>query len=203
MDSGNDTYKTIKTMQNGEHLIDLGKINETYFINVACSGIDAEVGNNIDKLRKTIIPSSQLYNASLIYTFITFKHKKMSMKTNIKNIEDRYTILSICNGSYYGGGFKIAPKSRLVDGLLDVYYAEKMPKLKMIPLILKLKKGKHEGKRRVHKIRTNHIGLEFEEEVILNVDGEKLRGSKFEIDVLPKAITVVNDNEFVEEIMRV
>ena len=74
-------------MQNGEHLIDLGKVNDTYFINVACSGIDEEVGNNIDKLRNTIIPSSQLYNASLIYTFITFKHKKMKMKTNTKNID--------------------------------------------------------------------------------------------------------------------
>ena len=192
--SGNDTYKSIKNLENGENLIDLGKINDTYFINVACSGIDAEVGNNIDKLRNTIIPSSQLYNASLIYTFLTFKHKKMNMKTNIKNIEDKYTILSICNGSYYGGGFKIAPKSRLVDGLLDVYYAEKMPKLK---------NGKHEGKRRVHKIRTNHIDLEFEEEVIFNVDGEKLKGSKFVIDVLPKAITLFNDNEFIEGIIKI
>jgi len=199
--SGNDTYRTIKTMKDGEALIDLGQINDTYFINVACSGIDAEVGNNIEKLRNTIIPSSQLYNASLIYTFITFKHKKMKMKTNIKNIEDKYTILSICNGSYYGGGFKIAPKSRLMDGLLDIYYAEKMPKFKMLPLILKLKKGKHEGKRRVHKFRTNHVELEFEEEVTFNVDEEKLTNKKFIIDVLQKAITLVNEREFVEEIM--
>lgn len=199
--SGNDTYRTIKSMEKGETLIDLGKINDTYFINVACSGIDAEVANNIDKLRNTIIPASQLYNASLIYTFFTFKHKKMKMKTKIKNIEDKYTILSICNGSYYGGGFKIAPKSRLTDGLLDIYYAEKMPKLKMIPLILKLKKGKHEGKRRVHKFRTNHVELELEEEVTFNVDGEKLTDKKFIIDVLPKAITLFNDNDFVEEIM--
>ena len=200
--SGNDTYRTIKTMEKGETLIDLGKINDTYFINVACSGIDAEVANNIDKLRNTIIPTSQLYNASLIYTFISFKYKKMKMKTKIKNIDDKYTILSICNGSYYGGGFKIAPKSRLTDGLLDIYYAEKMPKLKMIPLILKLKKGKHEGRRRVHKFRTNHVELEFEEEVTFNVDGEKLTNKKFIIDVLPKAITLYNDNEFVEEIMK-
>ena len=200
--SGNDTYRTIKTMEKGETLIDLGKINDTYFINVACSGIDAEVGNNIDKLRNTIIPSSQLYNASLIYTFISFKHKKMKMKTNIKKIEEKYTILSICNGSYYGGGFKIAPKSRLTDGLLDIYYAEKMPKIKMIPLILKLKKGKHEGKRRVHKFRTNHVELELEEEVTFNVDGEKLTDKKFIIDVLPRAVTLFNDNDFVEEIMR-
>ena len=200
--SGNDTYRTIKTMQKGETLIDIGKINDTYFINVACTGIDAEVANNIDKLRNTIIPKSQLYNASLIYTFASFKYKKMKMKTKIKNIEDNYTILSICNGSYYGGGYKIAPKSRLTDGLLDIYYAEKMPKIKMIPLILKLKKGKHEGKRRIHKFRTNHVELELEEAVTFNVDGEKLTDRKFVIDVLPSAITLFNDNDFVEEILK-
>lgn len=199
--SGNDTYRTVKTMENGEHLIDLGKINNTYFINVACTGIDAEVGNNIEKFRGTIVPTSQLYNVSIIYTFATFKCKKIKIKTSIKNIEDAYTILSICNGSYYGGGFKIAPKSRLTDGLLDIYYAEKMPKVKMIPLILKLKNGKHEGKRRIHKFRTNHVELELEKEVTFNVDGERLTDKKFIIDVLPKAITLYNNKEFVEEIM--
>ena len=200
--SGNDTYRTIKNMPKGETPIDIGKINDTYFINVACTGIDAEIGNNMDKLRNTIIPTSQLYNASIVYTFVKFKPKKMRLKTNIKNIEAKYTILSICNGSYYGGGFKIAPKSRLEDGLLDIYYAEQMPKLRMIPLILKLKKGKHEGRRRVHKFRTNHVELELEEEITFNVDGEKLTHKKFIIDVLPKAITVFNDNEFVDEVIK-
>ena len=199
--SGNDTYRTVKTMENGEHLIDLGKINDTYFINVACTGIDAEVWNNIDKFRGTIVPTSQLYNVSIIYTFATFKCKNIKIKTCIKNIEDAYTILSICNGSYYGGGFKIAPKSRLTDGLLDIYYAEKMPKVKMIPLILKLKNGKHEGIRRIHKFRTNHVELELEKEVTFNVDGERLTDRKFKIDVLPKAKILYNNKEFVEEIM--
>ena len=199
--SGNDTYRTIKTMEDGEALIDIGKVNDRYFINVACTGIDAEVANNLDKFRGTIIPTSQLYNVSIIYTFVTFKCKKIRIKTSIKNIEDRYTILSICNGSYYGGGFKIAPKSRLTDGLFDIYYAEKMPKFKMIPLILKLKDGKHEGKRRIHKFRTNHVELELDKEIEFNVDGEKMMDKKFVIDVLPKAITLYNDKKFVEDIM--
>ena len=199
--SGNDTYRTIKNMENKETQIDIGKINEIYFINVACTGIDAEIGNNMDKLRNTIIPTGQLYNASIVYTFVKFKHKKIKLKTKIKDIEEKYTILSICNGSYYGGGFKIAPKSRLTDGLLDIYYAEEMAKLKMIPLILKLKKGKHEGRRKVHKFRTNHVEIELEEEVTFNVDGEKLTDKRFVIDVLPKAITLFNDNDFVEEVM--
>lgn len=200
--SGNDTYRTIKNLSKGENLVDLAKINDTYFINVACVGIDAEVANNLDILRNTKIPTSQLYNASIVYTFVKFKFKKMNFKTKIKNINDEFTILSICNGAYYGGGFNIAPKSKLTDGLLDVYYGEKMSKINMIPLILKMKKGKHEGKRRIHKFRTDHIEIELNEEVTFNVDGEKLKNKKFIIDILPKSLTIYNDNDFVEEIMK-
>lgn len=200
--SGNDTYRTIKNLPKGESLIDLAKINDTYFINVACSGIDAEVANNVDIVKKIKLPPSQIYNASIIYTFVKFKTKRVKIHTNIKNIDEKYTILSICNGEYYGGGFNIAPKAKLTDGLLDIYYAEKMSKIKMIPLILKLKKGKHEGKRRIHKFRTNHIEIEFDEDITFNVDGEKLTDRNFIIDVLPKAITVYNDDEFVKSIMK-
>jgi len=200
--SGNDTYKAIKMLPKGESVIDLGKINDTYFINVACTGLDAEVGNNVDILRNTFIPASQLYNASIIYTFVKFKFKKVIFKTNIKTISSKYSIISICNGSYYGGGYNIAPKSNLTDGLFDIYYVEKMNRLKIIPLLLKLKKGKHEGKRRVHKFRTNHVEIEIEQEVTFNVDGEKLINNKFVIDIIPKAITVYNDNDFIEQIIK-
>jgi len=200
--SGNDTYKAIKALPYGESVIDLGKINDTYFINVACTGLDAEVGNNVDVLRNTIIPTSQLYNASIIYTFVKFKFKKVIFKTDIKNISSKYSIISICNGAYYGGGYNIAPKSQLTDGLLDIYYVKKMKRFKIIPLLLKLKKGKHEGKRRVHKFRTNHVELEIEQEVTFNVDGEKLTSNKFIIDLIPNAITVYNDNEFIDKILK-
>ena len=199
--SGNDTYRAIKRLPEGETFIDLAKINKTYFINVACTGIDAEVANNLDVVKKTKIPTSQLYNASIVYTFIKFKAKKVKIHTDIKDINEKYTILSICNGEYYGGGFNIAPKAKLTDGLLDIYYAEKMMKLKMIPLILRLKKGKHEGKRRIHKFRTNHIEIHFEENITFNVDGEKLTDKHFVIDLVPNAIAIYNDDEFVKSIM--
>ena len=79
--SGNDFYKTIQAMEEGEHEIDVGKINDQYFINVACLGIDAEVANNIDKLRDSKIPTSQLYNASIAYTFFQYHPKKVDFKT--------------------------------------------------------------------------------------------------------------------------
>jgi YegS/Rv2252/BmrU family lipid kinase len=197
--SGNDTYKSVKKLPEGNTLIDIAKINSVYFINVACLGIDAEVGNNIDIFREKNIPTSQLYNASIFYTFRHFKFKKMNFKSKIKNISEEFSILSICNGAYYGGGFNVAPKSKLTDGLLDIYFGEKIPKIAMIPLLLKLKKGEHEGKRHMHKFRTDHVELELNEMVTFNVDGEKLTDKKFVIDVLPKAICVYNNADFVEK----
>lgn len=199
--SENDTYKAIKTLPYGENIIDLGKINNTYFINVACAGLDAEVANNIDKLRNTKIPTKHLYTASIIYTFLNYKFNKAIFKTNIKNISAKYSTISICNGAYYGGGYKIAPKSQLTDGLLDVYFIDKMSRFRIIKLLLKLKNGKHEGKKKVHKFRTNHVEIEIEKEITFNVDGERLTDKKFVIDIIPKAITVYNDNDFVNELL--
>ena len=199
--SGNDTYRTIKNLPKGETKIDLGQINYKYFINVACIGIDADVANNTDIVKNLKIPPSQIYNVSIIYTFIKYKFKKIKVKTQVKQIDDYYSILSICNGGFYGGGFNIAPKSKLTDGLFDVYYAEKMPKIKMLPLLLRVKKGKHEGKRKIHKFRTNHIEIDLNENVTFNVDGEKLTDNHFIIDIIPETIWVYNDEDFVSEIM--
>ena len=201
--SGNDTYRAIKVMDPGESKIDIAKINDRYFINAASIGIDAAIGNNMDKFRNTIIPASQRYNASILYTFFGYKFQWIKMKCNIKDIDGKYTILSVCNGNYYGGGFNIAPKSTLQDGLLDIYYVEKMNKLKIIPLIFKMKKGKHEGKRRIHKYRTNHLEIELEKPGAFNVDGEKMVDTKFIVDLIHNAINVYNDNEFVDEVMKI
>ena len=89
----------------------------------------------------------------------------------------------------------------MTDGLLDVYFIDKMSRFRIIKLLLKLKNGKHEGKKKVHKFRTNHVEIEIEKEITFNVDGERLTDKKFVIDIIPKAITVYNDNDFVNELL--
>ena len=48
----------------------------------------------------------------------------------------------------------------------------------------------------------NKIIIDTDELCTFNVDGEKLTGNKFIIDVLPKSITLFNDNDFVEKILK-
>ncbi len=50
-----------------------------------------------------------------------------------------------------------------------------MNRLRMIPLLLKLKKRKaRKEKHKVHKFRTNHIELLFEGAGYFNIDGDML-----------------------------
>jgi diacylglycerol kinase family enzyme len=80
------------------------------------------VANNISWIRKKKwIPVSQRYNASILYTFIKYKFKKVKVQIDDnQSFENQCTILAICNGQYYGGGFRMAPHATLDDGLFEV-----------------------------------------------------------------------------------
>ena len=79
--SGNDFERTLSQYDDGIHDFDFGIINGRHFINVACVGLDADVANNISWIRKKKwIPVSQRYNASILYTFIKYKFKKVKVQ---------------------------------------------------------------------------------------------------------------------------
>lgn len=87
--TGNDFYKSI-LKQNTEmyEKIDVAQINDKYFINIACFGIDADVGNNTKIIKNKLIPIKQRYNASLIYTFLNTKTKKQNSPAKKKNSKE-------------------------------------------------------------------------------------------------------------------
>ena len=139
--SGNDFEKTLKKYPSGIVNIDVGCINHRYFVNVACLGLDADVAENLQYVRKKRwIPVGQRYHASLLYTYFKYKFKKLKITMGETQVENECTILAIGNGQYYGGGFRIAPHALLDDGMFDIYFVKRMAKPKMIPVLLKLLK---------------------------------------------------------------
>ena len=128
--TGNDFYKSVKKEMKEEITsIDVAKINNKYFINTSCFGIDADVANNKNIVKTKLIPKKQKYNIALIYTFFKYKCREFEVTVDKEKYNDIYTTIAICNGSYYGSGYNIAPISNLQDGLLDVYLVPKLNKL--------------------------------------------------------------------------
>ena len=201
--SGNDFYRTVKELGKTEIKSDVGVINGKYFLNIACVGIDAEVANNVPLMKKKNVKVKNLYTASILYTFTHFKFKQIHFKSQEKDEKGNFTILSICNGRYYGGGYNISPKASLEDNYFDVYYINKLRLPSIINLLLKLKKGKLEQDKRTNHFKTNNITVTSEEPIRFNVDGETIENTKFEIKIIPKAITIYHNAELESKFLSV
>lgn len=201
--SGNDFYKTLSKIDDELPNIDIGKINDKYFINIVSIGIDAEVANNVSLMKKKNIPTSQIYNASLVYTFFKYKYKNIEMTIDEKEeSKGKCTILTICNGQVYGGGYKIAPEAKLTDGYFDVYYVEKVSKPSLPSLIGLLKKGLHERHKKVHKSQATKIKFKCDKKLVCNIDGEIITDDKFTIKIIPQAITIYNNKKLINKFLK-
>lgn len=203
VESGNDFYKTLFKIDEEYPVIDIGKVNDRYFINIISIGIDAEVANNVSLMKKRKVPTNQIYNASLIYTFFKYKYKDIELSIDEKEQKKgKCTILTICNGQVYGGGYKIAPSAKLTDGYFDVYYVEKVNKPQLPSLINMLKQGIHEKHNKVHKSQATKIKFKCDKELVCNIDGEIMTAKKFNVKIIPNAITIYNNKELIKKLTR-
>lgn len=200
--SGNDFYKSLQKYSKKESTIDLGIINDSfYFINIASIGFDAEVCYSANLIKESGRFKKIAYYLGIIKTFVKFKFQDYELEINNQKINGKYTIIAICNGRYYGGGFQIAPLASFDDDLFDVYLADKMGRLRLITVLLKLMKAKHERSKLVKKVRTTHIKLTSDKEMIINIDGEIIKSKVADIKIIPNAITIYNDKELVNRII--
>ena len=199
--TGNDFYKTNKEiLKIGISEVDLIKVNDKYFINNACFGIDADIGAE-RIVHSSIIPKSQRYSLAAIKNIIKFKGKEFKIYINGEKYEDDYTTIVIANGKYYGGGFMVAPSASFDDGIIDVYLARKMPRFRMIKLFKDLKNGSHENDKYVTKIRTTEVRIEAPNETNCLIDGEVLKDKKFNVKVIPKGIKVYYNPNLINELL--
>lgn len=191
--TGNDFYRSVsKEMKNEIEECDVIKINDRYFINVACFGIDADVANNKGLIKSKIIPKSQRYNVSVINSFLKYEPRHFILKINNEEIEGDFATVAVCNGGYYGSGYNISPNFKLNNGLIDVYAVEDDNKFNIMKMILSMKKGKHEKYKKVHKFQTNRLMIISNKEINSNIDGEELESKKFNIEVKGKIKIYIN-----------
>ena len=201
--TGNDFYKSVeKDLKEYYNTCDLIKINDRHFINVACFGIDADVANKKGEVTSKLIPKSQRYNASLLKTFSQYKCRNLEIEINGESLSGEYTTVAVCNGIYYGNGYKISPTSNPTNGLLDVYVVDKVNKLRMVNLILKMKEGNHLNEKEVHHYQTNKMIIKSPTSFVANIDGEELFDRRFEIEVLKNGIMLYYDKSLIDSIIK-
>ncbi len=197
--TGNDFNRYAKEeFKDGINQCDVIKINNKYFINIACFGIDAEIANNSDIIHSKFIPKSQRYNASIVANFIKFKAKKFTVSVNKEKYENNFSTIVVGNARYYGGGYKISPEGIVNDGKMELYLVDKLSRLNVALLLGKIKKGKHTNNKHLKLIKTNKLKIACEKEITANIDGEELIGKTFNLELIPKAINIYYDKRLIK-----
>lgn len=194
--TGNDFYRSL-SKYNGNK-IDLGKVNDKYFINVASFGLDAEIANTANNIKNKKLVKKLSYPIGIIKEFLPYN----PLKTNINDQNKLITILTICNACYYGGGFHIAPEASLNDGLFDVYEVENLNKIETLKLMLKLLKSKHTNDKNVNFYRTDNLTITSDYNLKCNLDGEIVIGNSFSFNIEKDAITLSNDELKIKELLK-
>ena len=197
--TGNDFIKSIDNDDEVTH-VDLCRMNEHYFINIASVGIDADIAQHKEKM--THIPRTMRYITSIAATYFKFKSPNVDIKINDMNFSQDITLLTICNGKYYGGGFKIAPNAIFNDGIFDIYLADKVSKTQIPGLILKVVKGTHEDSKYVHKLSSNKVIIHSDKALNCNLDGEIFSLNDMEFEVTDKKIPIYTANDKIKKLCK-
>ena len=158
----------------------------------------------MDKKEEMDSGLSALQCQHLVYSYFKYKFKdvKVTDGTITQSFENpMHNSCQYANGQYYGGGFRMAPHATLDDGLFDVYFVEKMPKVKVLPLFVKLLSAKHEKSPKIKKYQGEKVVIDSDKRYTFNVDGEMITDNHFEIEMRKNAVKVFCNKEFVERII--
>ena len=202
--TGNDFYRMCEeSMENGLREVDIIRINDRFFINTACFGIDADIANDERFIHNRLIPKPMRFNAGVLYHFLTWNRgRKLRVECNDEVIEKEFTTVVACNGRYYGGGYRISPESDPCDGKMEIYLVNSLPKIKMAKTILSIKEAGHLQNPALRKITATKMTVETEHDAGVNIDGEAMAGSRFELEVLPRGARLYYDRELIGRMKR-
>lgn len=202
--TGNDFYKAnLEYLEDGIHEVDVIRINDRYFINVACFGVDADIANDDRFIHNKLIPESMRYNAGVLYYFLTYRPKTLTVSVNGQSITQQVTTVVVANARYYGNGYKVAPVSDIDDGLMEVYVVDRLNKARMAGIILSMKNAKHLSNPALKAFVTDRLTISSPEEISANIDGEPLKAKHFDIEIIPKRIRLDFDSKFIARMREV
>ena len=160
--------------------MDVGKINEKYFINVASTGLLTDVSQKTHSELKNAIGKLAYYIKGF-EQIPTFRKIPVKFTSEEKKYDGDMYALLVFNGRT-AGNLDFAYKSKANDGLLDVILIKASFK-EIVPLLGKMLRGDHlEDPVGLLYFQTKELFIETTDELIVSdIDGE--RGPDFPLHI--------------------
>ena len=163
---------------------DLMDCNGLLGINTVCAGIDARVADDVGRFKRLPgVSGTGAYVLSLANQVSKGLTQPMRVDMGPIHYEGPTTILCVCNGRYYGGGFYPVPEAMPDDGVLDMLLIGRLTGPQFAKYVGKYATGKYREcpPSLVRSYHGEEVTFSSEEELVAVVDGESLRGHGFTV----------------------
>lgn len=151
--------------------IDVGKVNQRYFINIAGGGSMTELTYEVPSKLKTLLGQMAYYMKGL-EKLPRLRPIEVYIRTPEVELHEEVMLFLISNSNSVGGFERLAPDASLSDGLFDVLILRKCNLAEFIRIVSLALRGEHLNDPHVIYLQTKHIQVTSPDYVQLNLDGE-------------------------------
>lgn len=170
---------------------DLMDCNGKLGIGVACSGLDARVAADVHKYKS--LPLVTGIGAYILSLAANVLFKSIAQPTLVqlgpRRLDEDTTIICICNGRYYGGGFMPVGEAMPDDGILDILVVPAVTRRTFLQLVGKYAKGRYRAfPELIWDYHGSAVSFSSQQELVVVVDGEVMRDTSFTVCLSPLKI---------------
>jgi len=167
-----DIKKAVEIIVKGDSIpVDVGFVNDRYFINIAGGGRITELTYDVPSKLKTMLGQLAYYLKG-IEMLPSIKSTKVRIEYDGEVFEDEVMMFLVGLTNSVGGFEKLAPSSSINDGLFSLLILKKLNIAEFIRVASLALRGEHLNDPHVIYKKAKHIKVTSDDMVLLNLDGE-------------------------------
>lgn len=151
--------------------IDIGRMNDKYFVNIGGGGRITELTYEVPSKLKTMLGQLAYYLKG-IEMLPSFKATELRIEYDGKLFEGEAMLFLVGLTNSVGGFEKLAPNSSINDGLFSLLILKKTNLADFVRIASLALRGEHIHDPNVIYTQANRIKVQSDEKVQLNLDGE-------------------------------
>jgi YegS/Rv2252/BmrU family lipid kinase len=167
-----DITEALKVIEYGRSLqIDLGLVNDIYFVNVVGLGLSTNVNTSVPAKLKRYF-GAFAFVLTAIYLSNKIRPFRLTINADGKTYIRRSWQISVCNGRHYGNGLTVKHDASLLDGKLHALSTEVQKWWQGFWLIPSLIRGRYKKDHDISLFEAEKIELSTRRRFKIDVDGD-------------------------------
>lgn len=186
-----------KVLSGKKRKIDIVRINDEMFINVAGVGFDGQVAQVTNQAKyKKWLNFLGLGNLCYVFSFfkVLFRYQPTEVRLVIDEREQTFSdvwLVAVANVPFYGGGMMICPHAQSDDGLFDVCIVHGISRWKMVALLPHVFRGTHIYDPAVTTLTGQLLKIMSSEPMTAHGDGEILGQTPLELTIKQEGLYII------------